>query len=106
MCVSRRSANVRLVSLEPSIAVKLSEAFIQPGGEPSEIQMQQAVNILVVDNFESIGIATIVVDHVQANHRELSLRAMNVNACRFGTGMQPESREQLFGGLFIHRRQN
>jgi hypothetical protein len=104
--VARRSSDISTVALEASVAVKLRKAFVKPGGEPAEIQVKQAVNVLVIHHTEPVGIVTIVVDHIQAYHGKLPLPPVNVEARGLGPGMQPEFGNQLLGGRLIQRCQD
>jgi len=64
-------ADVDVVALEASVAVELSEAFIEPGGQPMEVGVEDAVRVFVKDD----GLVEIA-EGIETNHGVLSLPAL------------------------------
>ena len=92
------SADVHLGLLKAAVSVEFGQTFIEPGGQPSEIGVQQGVHVLVVDDIVFAGDVLI-----ETNDGILSLPAVLKQAAGLRTRRLPESRGHRFHGGFIAR---
>src|SRR5258705_6425750 len=82
-----RSTDIRVTALKASEAIELRQPLIKPGWQPTEIEMKQAVYVLVIDDPERIGIDSIGIYDIKSDQRVLLFPSMEIQAGRLGSAM-------------------
>ena len=95
-----------MTALKACEAIELRQSLIKPGGQPSEIEVKQAVYVLVIDDPESIGIDTIGIYYIEADQCILLFPSMEIHAGGLGSAVLPELWHQFPGAGLILGCQN
>src|SRR5258706_1989877 len=90
--VRGRGADVGVTSVEAREAIELRQSLVEPRGQPSEIEMKQAVYVLVVDDPKGVGIDSIGTYDVKAHQRVLLFPSMKIHTSELGSAVLPEFR--------------
>ncbi len=81
-----------MTSLKAGEAVELRQSLVEPRGQPAEIQMKQAMYVLVIDDSECIRIDPVGIYDVQADQRVFLFPCMEIHAGGLGSAVLPEFR--------------